>query len=138
MSNEILTTHSAEETVELGKKIGQELKPNDIVALYGGLGAGKTTLVQGIGLGLGIGEMITSPTFILINEYPGRIPLYHIDLYRLDDISQVEDLGIEEYFSKGGVCIIEWAEKLGNLLPKNAKTIKIEIVSENERKIWRS
>ena len=111
------------------------LKENDIIALYGPLGAGKTTLVQGIGAGLGVEDFITSPTFILINEYSGRLPLYHIDLYRLENISQAEDLGIVEYFDKGGVCIIEWAEKLGNLLPKDFKTIKIDVISETDRRI---
>ena len=128
-------SNSAEKTFELGKRIGESLRENDIIALYGPLGAGKTTLVQGIGAGLGVEDFITSPTFILINEYSGRLPLYHIDLYRLENISQAEDLGIVEYFDKGGVCIIEWAEKLGNLLPKDFKTIKIDVISETDRRI---
>lgn len=129
------TTTSASGTIALGKKIGEKLQPNDVLALYGPLGAGKTTLVQGVAEGLGIKDYVTSPTFILINEYQGRIPLYHVDLYRLADVSQIEDLGIEEYFTKGGVCVIEWAERLKNLMPKKHQAITIDIISENQRKI---
>lgn len=129
------TTTSASGTIALGKKIGEKLQPNDVIALYGPLGAGKTTLVQGVAEGLGVKDYVTSPTFILINEYSGRIPLYHIDLYRLVDVSQIEDLGIEEYFTKGGVCVIEWAERLKNLMPKKHQAITIDIISENQRKI---
>ena len=128
-------TKSAEETVELGKKIGAFLVPNDVVCLTGSLGAGKTTLIQGIAEGIGVKDYVTSPTFIIINEYQGRIPFFHIDLYRLDNIDQIEDLGIEEYFTRGGACVIEWAEKLDELKPKACHEIGIEIVSENERKL---
>ena len=128
-------TKSAEETIELGKKIGAFLMPNDVVALIGPLGAGKTTLIQGIAQGLEVKDYVTSPTFIIINEYQGRVPFFHIDLYRLDEVKDIEDLGIEEYFDREGVCVIEWAEKLAELTPKNAEKIEIEIVSETERKL---
>ena len=128
-------TKSAEETVELGRKIGAFLLPNDVVALIGPLGAGKTTLIQGIAEGIGVKDYVTSPTFIIINEYQGRFPFYHVDLYRLEKLSEIEDLGIEEYFNRGGVCVIEWAEKLKELLPKKAEKIEIEVVSETERKL---
>ncbi len=128
-------TKSAGETVELGSKIGAFLLANDVLALIGSLGAGKTTLIQGIAEGLGVKDYVTSPTFIIINEYQGRLPFYHADLYRLDKAEDIEDLGIEEYFSRGGVCVIEWAEKLGELKPKVCHEIKIEIVAETERKI---
>lgn len=128
-------TKSAEETVELGKKIGAFLLANDVVALIGPLGAGKTTLIQGIAEGLEVKDYVTSPTFIIINEYQGRVPFFHVDLYRLDKVDDIEDLGIEEYFKRGGVCVIEWAEKLGELKPKRAEKIEIEIISENERKM---
>ena len=109
------------------------------ITIEGGDGAGKTTLISGIAAGLGVLDYVTSPTFILINEYHGKIPFYHIDLYRLENKSEIEDLGISEYFSKGGVVAIEWAEKMGNLLPPNTKYLKIEPLSENERKItWQS
>jgi tRNA threonylcarbamoyladenosine biosynthesis protein TsaE len=133
-----LITKSAEETVELGKKIGAFLLPNDVIALTGQLGAGKTTLIQGIAAGIGVKDYVTSPTFIIINEYNGRLPLYHIDLYRLDEGLQIADLGIEEYFARGGVCVIEWAERLKGLLPSGAEQIELEIVSESERKFFLS
>lgn len=132
---ECLTTKSAAETIELGKKIGAFLLPNDVIALTGWLGAGKTTLIQGIAAGLGVKDYVTSPTFIIINEYAGRLPFYHVDLYRLDFIKDVETLGIEEYFKRGGVCVIEWAEKLGELLPAAAEKIGLKIISEQEREI---
>jgi tRNA threonylcarbamoyladenosine biosynthesis protein TsaE len=131
----VVRTRSAEETINLGKKIGRSLKKNDVICLVGPLGAGKTTLIQGIAEGMGVKDYVTSPTFIIINECQGRLPFYHIDLYRLDNIEQIEDLGIEEYFSRGGVCVVEWAEKLGELKPKGSHEIKIEIVSENGRKL---
>lgn len=130
-----ILTKSAEETVELGRRIGAVLLPNDIVALMGELGAGKTTLIQGIAEGLGVKDYVTSPTFVIINEYQGRMPLFHIDLYRLDQAGEIEDLGIEEYFSRGGICVIEWAEKLKGLMPEKAESIEIDLLSENERKL---
>jgi len=131
----LVTTRSAAETIDLGRKIGAVLKPNDVIALTGQLGAGKTTLIQGIAEGIGVKDYVTSPTFIIINEYAGRLPFYHIDLYRLDEGLEIADLGIEEYFNRGGVCVIEWAEKLGELLPQAAAKIEIEWISENEREI---
>jgi len=128
-------TKSAEETVALGEKIGAFLVPNDVVGLFGPLGAGKTTLIQGIAKGLAVRDYVTSPTFIIINEYQGRFPLYHIDLYRLEETKEVEELGIEEYFYKGGICVIEWAEKLEKLLPKQMEAIKLKVISEKEREI---
>jgi tRNA threonylcarbamoyladenosine biosynthesis protein TsaE len=130
-----IITRSAGETVDFGRKIGAFLSPNDIIALVGPLGAGKTTLIQGIAAGLGVKDYVTSPTFILINEYKGRIPFYHVDLYRLEEISEIEDLGIEEYFNRGGVCVIEWAEKLGELTPPAAEKIELSVIAEKERKI---
>lgn len=137
MSNEgkVFYSKSSAETVEFGKKIGSILHQGDVIALTGELGAGKTTLIQGIAEGLGVKDYVTSPTFIIINEYRGRLPFYHVDLYRLEDLTEIEELGIEEYFSKGGVCVIEWAEKLEKLLPDEAEKIKIKLLSENEREI---
>ena len=137
MTNEgiIFNSKSSEETVALGKRIGSFLRGNDVIALNGTLGAGKTTLIQGMADGLDIKDYVTSPTFIMINEYKGVIPFYHIDLYRTENEKEVEALGIEEYFGRGGVCVIEWAERLGKLRPKDSEEIRIEIVSENEREI---
>lgn len=131
----MVITRSAEGTVQLGEEIGLSLKPNDVIALVGSLGAGKTTLVQGIAQGLGVKDYVTSPTFIIINEYKGRLPFFHVDLYRLNDLSEIEDLGIEEYFTRGGVCVIEWGEKLGKMLPREAKAIELKVISETEREI---
>ena len=128
-------SRNSRETVALGIKIGRILKPNDVVCLTGELGAGKTTLIQGIAEGCGVKDYVTSPTFIIINEYQGRLPFFHFDLYRLNNAAEIADLGVVEYFTRGGVCVIEWAEKLDGLRPKEAREIKIEIVSENERKI---
>lgn len=129
------TTTSAGETVLLGERIGKSLKPNDVLALSGELGAGKTTLIQGIAKGLDVENWVTSPTFTLINEFKGRINLYHVDLYRINDIDEAEDIAIEEYFTKGGVTVIEWAEKIEPILPKDVIKINMSIVSDNERNI---
>ena len=131
----MIATKNYKETILLGERIGKTLKPDDIVALSGCLGAGKTTLIQGIAKGLGVQNWVTSPTFTLINEFEGKLKLYHIDLYRIENIDDAEDLAIEEYFTKGGVTVIEWAEKIDSILPAETIRIGIKIVSENERSI---
>jgi tRNA threonylcarbamoyladenosine biosynthesis protein TsaE len=128
-------TGSIEETKDFGRNLAKRLKSGDILALSGPLGAGKTTLIQGIAEGLGVKGPVTSPTFILINEYPAKIPLIHLDLYRLDSENQIEDLGMEEYFERPAIMVVEWAEKLGALLPSNAIKVDIEVLGENRRKI---
>lgn len=107
-------TNSPEETLQLGRSLGSSLIPGDIILLFGDLGAGKTRLTQGICNGLGLGEdsYIRSPTFTLINEYSGKLPIYHIDLYRIDNLEEIYSLGLEEILFNQGVTIIEWAEKL--------------------------
>lgn len=107
-------THSPNDTLTLGEKIGQHLETGDVVFLFGDLGAGKTTLTQGIARGLGVPkeEYVRSPSFTLVNEYRGKVPVFHIDLYRIDSSLELEDLGLEEILSGQGVCIVEWAEKL--------------------------
>ena len=109
-----LTTKTPEETLVLGENLGKCLKPGDIVLLFGDLGAGKTTLTQGIckGLGLPAGEYIRSPTFTLINEYSCKFPIYHIDLYRMESLQEIEALGLEEVLFGQGAAIVEWSEKL--------------------------
>jgi tRNA threonylcarbamoyladenosine biosynthesis protein TsaE len=131
----VIATRNRNETILLGERIGKSLKAGDIVALSGELGAGKTTLIQGIAKGLGIRDWVTSPTFTIINEFKGRIDLYHVDLYRIDKLEDALDVEIEEYFTKGGVTVIEWAEKINPLLPDKTIKINIDIVSENKRKI---
>jgi len=112
--------------MELGVKIAKHLKPGDIVCLFGALGSGKTTLVKGLARGLKIREnMIHSPTFVLLNEYQGRVPLYHFDLYRLEQLTEILSLGYEEFFYGQGIAVVEWAEKLGRLLP--TEYLKIEL-----------
>lgn len=123
------------ETKTIGKKIGEKLLPGSVVALFGELGSGKTCLVQGICQGLKISDFVTSPSFIIINEYRGKYPTYHFDLYRLQKEEELVNIGYEEYFFGNGVCLIEWAEKAKNLLPEKRIEIELKIVSENEREI---
>lgn len=123
-----------EETEKFGIRLGELLKSGDILCLNGDLGAGKTTMTKSIGIGLGVEEYITSPTFALINEYRGRVPVYHFDVYRLDNVDELYDLGFDEYFYGKGVCIIEWAEKIEKMIPKDRIVINIKKGNtENER-----
>ena len=115
-----------EETKRFGIKLGKMLKRGNILCLNGDLGAGKTTLTKSIGLGLGVAEYITSPTFALINQYSGRIPVYHFDVYRLENAHELYDLGFDEYFYGDGVCIIEWADKIEKMIPKERIVVDIE------------
>jgi tRNA threonylcarbamoyladenosine biosynthesis protein TsaE len=119
---------SEAETIEIGKKIAPDLKPGDIVCLYGDLGAGKTTLVKGLALGLGVKGTITSPTFTLMNVYRGQTTqLVHIDTYRLKNEQELVDIGVEDYLgAPDTICVIEWPEKIAGLL-KNSKRVKIDI-----------
>ena len=129
-------THTAEETIALGEKIGALLKPGDVIAMTGTLAAGKTTITKGIAKSLGISDTITSPTFCLISEYYGqKMPLYHMDVYRLDGEEDFINLGTEEMLYGQGVCIIEWSEKVKNQLPKKTILLTITPVSETEREI---
>ncbi len=133
-------TKSPEGTKELGRDLSQQLKPGSVVALSGSLGSGKTVLVQGICSGLGVEKAVTSPTFVIINEYPGRLNessvwVYHFDLYRLEDVEEFINLGYEEYFYGKGITLIEWAEKVREFLPKSRFEINLKIISENEREI---
>ena len=135
------STHTPEETIQLGVKIGKSLQSGDMVFLFGDLGAGKTTLTQGIAQGLGVAEneYVRSPSFTLINEYQGRIPIFHIDLYRIEKTSELENLGLEEVLFNAGVCIVEWAKKLfpegqeNIMIESNQPRIEINLkISENE------
>ena len=128
-------THSADETTALGYKIGKKLKKGDIIAMQGTLAAGKTTITKGIAQALDISEEITSPTFCLISEYYGRMPLYHMDVYRLDGTEDFINLGVDDMLYGDGVCIIEWSEKIMDELPKNAIILRILPQDDNSRKI---
>lgn len=133
--SEIFYTSSPEETVELGRKIGKELKTGDVAALIGELGAGKTLFTQGLVQGLGVKGYVKSPSFTIVNKYEGSLPVYHLDLYRLGDVNEIYELGIEEYLYGDGVCIIEWAEKAYSLLPQEYILIKFFYTGEKTRKI---
>jgi len=135
MNNLKLITHSPEETRELGEGIGRLAQPGDIYLLVGQLGAGKTCLTQGIAWGLDIREYTLSPTFVIMRELYGRLPLYHIDFYRLDNITEISDLGLDDYLYGHGVCVIEWADKGQAVLPDEHLVIHIEHLTENERSL---
>jgi len=132
----IITTKSAEETIKLGRNLSKLLKPGDVLGLIGELGSGKTTLVRGIASGLGVKEKegVASPTFVLVKEYRGKIPVFHLDLYRLDSIKDIESLGVEEYLFDQGVCLIEWAEKMRMLLPDYLQ-VNLKVIGESKREI---
>lgn len=124
----IFRTASAEETVALGERLGALLRPGDIIALEGNLAAGKTTITKGIARALGVDDTITSPTFCLVSEYEGKMPLYHFDVYRLQGADDFANLGADEMLYGNGVCVIEWSEKIMEELP--SRTIKIKIENE--------
>ena len=126
----ILKSNSAEETIELGKKIGSLLKKGDVIAMQGTLAAGKTTITKGIAQALNISDTIKSPTFCLISEYYGTMPLYHMDVYRLDGEEDFVNLGTDDMIYGDGVSIIEWSEKIMNELPK--KTIILKLTPEED------
>ncbi|MBW2636630.1 MAG: tRNA (adenosine(37)-N6)-threonylcarbamoyltransferase complex ATPase subunit type 1 TsaE [Deltaproteobacteria bacterium] len=132
-----LISRCPEDTLLLGRIIGENLVRGDVIALVGELGAGKTTITQGIARGLGVSEKyyITSPTFTLINEYPGEITLYHLDVYRLTGPDDLGDMGYEEYFFGDGVAVIEWAEKIKDILPDDVLNIVLSYREEDEREI---
>lgn len=130
-----LTTHTAEETIELGRKIGSLLKKGDIIAMQGTLAAGKTTITKGIAEALGVKDNITSPTFCLISEYEGKMPLYHMDVYRLDGAEDFAGLGTEDMLYGEGVSIIEWSEKVMSELPKKTIILKLEPHEDGSRTI---
>ena len=133
-------TKSAEETKEFGRSLSERLKPGSVLALIGPLGSGKTVLAQGICSGLQVEAAVTSPTFVIINEYPGRLNdfpiwVYHFDLYRLENPEEFAKLGYEEYFYGKGITLIEWAEKVTPFLPEKRWEISLKILSETEREI---
>ena len=132
----IFFTKSPAETKGLGERIGKLLLPGDVIALTGELGSGKTILTKGIARGMGIkGDPVRSPSFVLIKEYPGKVPLFHFDLYRLKKPEELNTIGYEEYFSGKGAVVIEWAERAKNFLPEEYLEIKLSIISKNKRKI---
>jgi len=131
----VLQTQSTSETIRIGKSIGSLLLPGDVVALVGELGTGKTQLIKGLAVGVGVGKptYISSPSFTLINEYAGKVLFYHIDLFRMKSEKEAEELGLEEYFQGGGITAIEWADKIPSLLPQEMLWIHIRYTGKHTR-----
>ena len=128
-----LTTHTEEETIGFGAAFAKRLKGGDVVALYGDLGSGKTRFVQGVCKGLGVEGHVASPTFTIVNEYAvPDLNIYHVDLYRLNSLREIQDVGFEEYVNREGICLIEWAEKAEELLPHGRYNVRLTLGS-NER-----
>ena len=123
----IIEKHDPEETFEVGRKIGMNAKPGQIYTLTGDLGVGKTVFTQGVAAGLGITEPVNSPTFTIIQEYEdGRLPFYHFDVYRIGDLEEMEEIGYDDYFFGQGICLIEWAELIEEILPEKRIEVTIE------------
>jgi len=132
-----ITIKNEEDTRAFGLELAQKLKPGDVIALIGDLGTGKTTLTKSIAEGLGISDMITSPTFTIVQEYAsGRLPLYHFDVYRLCDPEEMYELGYEEYFFGQGVCVIEWADLIMEIIPEDSIFIRIEYGADSEERTY--
>lgn len=121
-----ITTHSAEQTQRLGENMARLLVPGDVIAYFGDLGAGKTAFTRGLAAGLGVTELVTSPTYTIVNEYlSGRLPLFHFDMYRLSSSDELFDIGWEDYLARGGVCAVEWSENVADAL-QDAIRVTIE------------
>jgi tRNA threonylcarbamoyladenosine biosynthesis protein TsaE len=130
-----VVSRSAQETQALGERLGARLGGGDVVACIGSLGAGKTCFLQGLARGLGVTADVTSPTFVLINQYRGRLPVYHVDAYRTGSLAELVDLGLEEMLHGEGVTIVEWADKLLPLLPPRTITVTIAGLGDEPRQI---
>ncbi len=135
MSQFEIITHSPEETQKIGVSIGEMAQPGDNFLLVGSLGAGKTCLTQGIAWGLNIEEYAASPSFVVVRELKGRLPLYHIDFYRLENLEEIAELGLDDYLYGKGVCVVEWAEKGLSLLPPEHLLIEIDYLGDTERRL---
>ena len=132
----IFESDSVEATHDFGARLAERVRPGDVIALVGELGAGKTQLVKGIARGLGVADdrRVTSPTFVLIHEYAARIPIFHADAYRLHSARELADVGIEEDYTAGGLTVIEWADRVAGILPESHLRIEIEITGESARR----
>lgn len=138
MREKIIYMKNEAETVGFGIELGQNAKPGTVIALTGDLGAGKTTLTKSIAKGLGIEDVITSPTFTIVKEYEtGRLPLYHFDVYRIGDIDEMYELGYEEYFFGQGVCVVEWADLIDEIMPEETLRINIEYGEKEGERIYK-
>lgn len=130
-----VVSYSPEETQEIGKQLGREVEAGDVFLLVGGLGSGKTCLVQGLAVGLEVDEVVSSPSFVLLRQYRGRLPLYHVDLYRIDRLEEVEDLGLEDYLSGPGVMVVEWANRGWGFWPQDHLLIEMDYLAETQRRL---
>ena len=128
-------THGPEETEALGQRLAEQLRPGDVIAFYGDLGAGKTAFTRGLAVGLGIREAVTSPTYTIVNEYlSGKMPLFHFDMYRLGSSDELFDIGWEDYLVRGGICAVEWSENVEDAL-EDAIRVSVCRLSDQEREI---
>lgn len=134
-ASKTIASRSPDDTLAAGERLGRSLGPGDVVALTGELGAGKTCFVQGLTHGLGVTSRATSPTFVLVNEYRGRLPVHHVDAYRTGSVTELADIGLEEMIDGDGVTVIEWAEKARPLLPSRTIHVHIEGVGDEPREI---
>ena len=130
-----VVSHSPEHAKNIGKEIGRRAHRGSVIALCGNLGAGKTVFAQGVAAGLGVNAPVTSPTFVIINEYEGRYPFYHVDVYRLTSSEDMRELGYEEYFYGDGVTVVEWAQKIEDLLPEEHLRVELKVIGESDREI---
>lgn len=135
MSSMNTITRNEKETEAFGERLAAALKPGAVVALYGDLGAGKTALVRGMARGLGLEGRIVSPTFTIVNEHEGKIPLFHFDMYRLGSADELFDIGWEDYLSRGGICAVEWSENVEDAFDGSEITVRLEKLSDEERRI---
>ena len=130
---ETITTNNEAETISYGQQFARTLKAGAVVALYGGLGVGKTAFTRGLALGLGVDMPVSSPTFTIVNEYSGEIPLFHFDMYRLDSESELFDIGWDDYLERDGVCVVEWSEKVPGAFPSDTIAVRIESHGDSVR-----
>ena len=129
-------SHSAQETERIGEQLASRLRPGDVLAFTGSLGMGKTAFTRGLARGLGCRGRVTSPTFTIVNEYEGAIPLFHFDMYRLGSADELFDIGWEDYVNRGSVCAVEWSERVSDALPED--TIFVDIARTDEHEDWRT
>ena len=133
MTEYILFSENYDETFKIGVALGEISRPGSVYALIGGLGAGKTVLAKGIAKGLGVEDEPSSPTFVIMNEYEGKFPLYHFDVYRLSQSDELDILGYQDFFCSEGVCVIEWADKIIDELPKDTVIIEVSIFEDKDK-----
>ena len=130
-----IITNNEAQTINEGEKLGKTLSAGAVVALYGNLGSGKTVFTRGLGSGLGLDMAVSSPTFTIVNEYPGIIPMFHFDLYRLENENELFDIGWDEYHERNGVCVVEWSEKAPGAFPPHTIVVRLENLGGDKRQI---